>query len=225
MTEYTCPRCEYTTKFKANYRMHLLRKTPCIPVIKDVPIASLLLALDGEITERPTKFTCPYCNNGYASRTSLNSHKLICKHKEYKTYKAKYDNIHNFGNECMDHVTCDFLTKCLDQDQDDLIFETIQQIYFGKDAPLNNNVRMKHDKGQRIETYKDGYWVETDEKNVLNAMIQNAFKLLFKHFCSFQKRNTERLCMYFLDLLAKEEAYYELRKRVRKLIRNQPTVV
>lgn len=216
MTEYICPRCEYTTPSKANYRMHLLRKNPCKAVLNDVSQASLLLALDGEITERPMKLTCPYCNNDYSSRSSLHAHKLTCKQKKYKAFKANVDNINNFGGECMDHITDDSLSKCLDHD-DLCIVTLIERIYFSRDAPLNNNVRVKE---QSIEIYKDGYWIETDEKKIVNDMIQTAFKLLLKQCSSAPERNNERICKYFLDLLDKEENYRDLRRRVRILVRS-----
>ena len=39
MTEYECPRCGYTTKYKSHFANHLNRKIPCNPIYSDLDIS------------------------------------------------------------------------------------------------------------------------------------------------------------------------------------------
>ena len=47
MPEYTCKRCNYKTKQRADYRKHLVnRKTPCPPHYCNIEVSQLLYELE-----------------------------------------------------------------------------------------------------------------------------------------------------------------------------------
>ena len=41
MPSYLCPRCDFTTSQRANFKRHLTRKNICIPINTDTPIKSI----------------------------------------------------------------------------------------------------------------------------------------------------------------------------------------
>lgn len=221
MKEYVCVRCDYTTSSKFNYRTHLLRKVPCTPTKEDVSQASLLIALDGVVTERPTKFTCPHCEKDYATRTSLHTHKGICKLKV--TGQLHEIHIRNFGDESIDHITNDVLSHCL-LNRNHGVETLLKAIYFNKDIPQNQTVLIKSLKNKTVTTYQDGRWIVSDERNTLHAMIHKSYKLLYNYY-DFVKdgmdgEESDGLYKYFMGLLGQDNAYFELRRNIRTFVHN-----
>ena len=89
MPSYLCPRCNFTTSQRANFKRHLTRKNICIPVNTDTPIKSIaksygivISSTDNEqvsnkvsqstyqshsLSESQSITNCKYCNKPFTS--------------------------------------------------------------------------------------------------------------------------------------------------------------
>ena len=112
MPSYLCPRCDFTTSQRANFKRHLTRKNICIPVNNDTPIKSIAVSYGIDIyptenklnrnsnnfsnidnpqiqtnnsaqTHTNTNLKCKYCNKRFNSTNSCYRHqKHYCKYKK-----------------------------------------------------------------------------------------------------------------------------------------------
>ena len=105
MTSYICPRCNYTTNRKSNFKHHITRKNICNPINIDTPIKSIAktYGIDISPTENEmvsqnvsqTKYqshslsesqsitNCKYCNKPFTSANNCYGHqKHYCKYKK-----------------------------------------------------------------------------------------------------------------------------------------------
>ena len=57
MVEYTCFRCEYTTKHRNSFKNHLNRKNVCKPVLDDIDVEEIKKFYDFEILESSLQIT------------------------------------------------------------------------------------------------------------------------------------------------------------------------
>jgi hypothetical protein len=73
---YICPRCTLATDSKSNIKVHLCRKTLCVPIDSEHDIS--LDEYKSELFKPKTiRFHCDNCKKGFASVVGLNQHK--CK--------------------------------------------------------------------------------------------------------------------------------------------------
>jgi hypothetical protein len=94
-----------------------------------------------------------------------------------------------FGKETTEHVEQDneFMTKCLKEILQAGIPNLIEKIYFNKDVPENNNVKLKREhypKKMLVFTQEEGskpYWKEEDLDFIVDKMIDKGRTLLVKH--------------------------------------------
>lgn len=125
--------------------------------------------------------------------------------------------INNMGEESLAHLTPEFLTECTLGSNNGLK-NLLHQIHFSKDAPQNNNIRLKSAKQNLLEKYSEGRWMPCDKNNTLDEMIRRGYKILWKHFIQnidepvFRERE-EILQDYFTKMLSgSDNMYYQLRR-------------
>jgi hypothetical protein len=110
MTTYICPRCNYITKRKSNFKHHITRKNICMPINTDTSIKSIALSYGIDISstenrlninsnnfsntynlqiqtnnsaQTHTNLKCKYCNKRFNSTNSCYRHqKHYCKYKK-----------------------------------------------------------------------------------------------------------------------------------------------
>ena len=108
MPSYLCPRCDFTTSQRANFKRHLTRKNICFPVNSDTPIKSIAKSYGINIstTEKENEdtniyngdtytdehlkntqghkmYSCKYCKKTFNSSTSRCRHqRMYCKNKD-----------------------------------------------------------------------------------------------------------------------------------------------
>lgn len=90
----------------------------------------------------------------------------------------QFNNIKNFGNENMEHITKEFLNSCLLTNN---IVPLIETIHFDKEHPENHNVKLKSTKQELMETYIDGKWIITDKDETLDELINKGYRVLNYH--------------------------------------------
>ena len=105
MSSYICPRCNYTTNRKSNFKHHITRKNLCKPINSDVTIISIAKSYgihisftDNEhvsnkvsqtkyqshsLSESQSITNCKYCNKPFTSANNCYRHqKHYCKYKK-----------------------------------------------------------------------------------------------------------------------------------------------
>jgi hypothetical protein len=136
-------------------------------------------------------------------------------------------SLKQFGNENVDHIESEFLTKCLINKHDGLK-ELINIIHFNSDVPENKNIRVKSKKQNLIETINPvGEWEQSDKTTTLDNLIRKGYKILFSHFINKKdsdqdiKQREDYISMWFTDLCSKSgNEYYRLRRDLYVLILN-----
>lgn len=90
-------------------------------------------------------------------------------------------NINSFGNESLEHLKADVLTKLVN-DRD--IVEFVRRIHFDPDAPENHNVKRittskDYYKNQFLATYgENGKWDHKEKNVVLKSVIMKGLKAM-----------------------------------------------
>ena len=103
MVKYCCERCNYTTKYRMNFKNHLYRKYVCKPTENDIEIEILrddFEAQNGKPKVNPSKpcgkpkvnpisikscLICEYCNKIFKKKQGKYKHvKKYCKVKKKK---------------------------------------------------------------------------------------------------------------------------------------------
>ena len=108
MPSYLCPRCDFTTSQRANFKRHLTRKNICLPVNTDTPIKSIaksygiVISTTEKVNENTNiyngdtdtrehlkntqghkMYSCKYCKKTFNSSTSRCRHqRMYCKNKD-----------------------------------------------------------------------------------------------------------------------------------------------
>jgi hypothetical protein len=72
-----CPRCSYQTIVKANLIRHLQKKEECLPMYSFETREEIIK----QLTAKPAKNTCQWCNKHFAQPSGLCKHRKICKKK------------------------------------------------------------------------------------------------------------------------------------------------
>ena len=134
--------------------------------------------------------------------------------------------IQNFGEEKIEHITSQFLDKCL-LECNSGVRNLIREIHFNPNLPENHNIRSLSKKQNTLEFFSEGSWHPCDKNNTLDRMIRNGYKILFRHFSSTQlgsfikeqKERNEYINEYLSKIMSKEgNIYYELRRDLYMLI-------
>lgn len=135
--------------------------------------------------------------------------------------------INNFGEEQLEHLTTQFLDKCLLEYKSG-VTKLLKEIHFNPNIPENHNIRPLSKKQNTLELFSDGVWHPCDKNNTLDKMIRNGYKILFRHFLNTridnniteeEEQRNEYINEYLTKIMRKEgNIYYELRRDLYMLI-------
>jgi len=125
-------------------------------------------------------------------------------------------NIASFGEEKTNHLSVEFLDKCL-LGLNNGMKTLMKEIHFNPNVPENHNIRVLSKKQNLLEKYCDGEWHPCDKNNTLDEMIKNGYKILYSHFLRQKIDHDLELIEptindYFIKLRSKDNIYYELRR-------------
>jgi hypothetical protein len=101
-----------------------------------------------------------------------------------------------FGNERVDYLTKDLLTKCFINKQTGFT-KLIEHIYCHQEHPENHTVKIANKKDGYMQTYNGSYWENKQRDSVLDEMINNGKNVLEEHVADNENdikkqcRNTE----------------------------------
>lgn len=167
---------------------------------------------------------------------------MLCLEKELCELKSKpntvinnisniQNNIQNntivlnsFGNESYDHISDDFLRKCVQGDVCG-VKALIERIHFSEEAPENKNIRLKSLKNKLVEVSDKQRWVVKDVDEAMDTMIQKGGNLLNKFFFTsdlFTKELDDldhKIHAFLVDVFGKNnQNYYAIKRRILALI-------
>jgi hypothetical protein len=95
MKEYTCARCDYSTKYKNDMRRHLTSKKQCVSKYNNALSQSELLLQLYPKKDDEKKFICT-CGKKYSYNESLSRHQKDCTtHKEHKYIISTVNKLEN----------------------------------------------------------------------------------------------------------------------------------
>lgn len=90
-------------------------------------------------------------------------------------------NLNNFGEESLDHITAEMLTKFAKEINYGLA-KLIDTIHFNPNVPQNHNIRLENVKGQLVAVYQNNEWTIRDMNDTVKCMINKGCKLLTNHY-------------------------------------------
>lgn len=132
--------------------------------------------------------------------------------------------INNFGNETYEHITEEFLLRCLNGDING-VKALIEKIHFSEDAPSNQNVRLKSLKRKQVEVMRNNKWVPKDANDAMETMITKSGRILNTKYYSSDmlQRDIEafddRLQKFLTTVVDKNSnQYFDLRRRILNLL-------
>jgi hypothetical protein len=76
---HSCPRCNYTTRYKSHLIDHLSAKNICPPVVSDVNVEQILMKLHSSSNK---SHVCDVCYKGFSHSCSLRRHMKVHIHDE-----------------------------------------------------------------------------------------------------------------------------------------------
>ena len=69
--DYFCDRCGYTTKYPGRFSIHLNKKNPCKPILKDINIE---IIKDNFLQNNKKKYYCKNCGYTTDDKSYFNKH-------------------------------------------------------------------------------------------------------------------------------------------------------
>jgi len=172
-----CPRCHYQTPLKANLVRHLKKKEECPPLFSLESRDEIIQ----ELTAKPPKNTCTWCNKHFAQPSGLCKHKKICKLGPNQnptiqqitnntTINNNNNNTNNniniavyqtplpFLHEKLEHLSDDYFVKCAKRLDNGLI-DLIKNIRFNPEHPENMNVKIHLRKQKTLYVFDGQSWL------------------------------------------------------------------
>ncbi len=134
--------------------------------------------------------------------------------------------LNNFGNESYDHITDDFLKKCIMNNVSG-VKSLIEKIHFSEEAPENKNVRLRSIKNNLVEISNNAKWVVKDANEAMETMIHKGCKILNGYYNNPQSGLLDedlneldtRIQNFLLSIMDKNNKYYfTLRRRILALL-------
>lgn len=113
---YICPRCNYSTKYRGNFKSHLNRKKKCSSKNLNINVDKINIDSCKKYMniKSPIKYKCDCCNKVYLSRQGKYQHmKKYCKFKQINNIELnKKSKIHSNENQQLNSE--ELLEKLLD---------------------------------------------------------------------------------------------------------------
>jgi uncharacterized C2H2 Zn-finger protein len=214
---YECPRCHYSSENKGHYVSHLKKQKSCPSTYSNEPMDKILADfIELKSTPKAHKCTqCDKSfsfqtglsrhmkeahitiNNINNTTDNSNHHNDNSTHIDNSVDNSVTNNIHNtynitiqinpFGSENLDHLTPEFLTKCLKDALGNGIPDLIANIHLNKDVPENHNITHKSSKWPAEvnvflkEGDKDPEWTVRKTNEIIGRTVKNSANLLQKH--------------------------------------------
>lgn len=199
--EHVCKRCLYTTDQKANMRLHLSRKNPCLVNSEiggqEIDIKELYDAL-GDIRSRKHNVECLFCNKLFSCAASLSRHKKKCVAKNttkdvihntnHVTFNTQNNgnmiqvNINAIGQENISFLKPEFLAHCIHNAMSIGIPKLIEKVHMNHEHPENHNIRGKSMRMNTLETWDGRQWNLTPASSVLDDLIHKGCKVIYRHY-------------------------------------------
>jgi hypothetical protein len=206
--QYSCERCNYTTKKISDLKKHLKKKVICEPICLDIDITNLM---EKYYNNEDKMYSCDYCNKNFTSRSGKCHHKKICKKKKeideqnqilsitnnnnnINNSTINSNNINNnniqiiinaFGKENMDYITNgqdykQFMTQCINN-QGTGLCEFLLKKHFSVEHGENHNIRKMNKKDMFIDCYDGKDW----HPKIAHDFLYIFFLKLEKDFSAF----------------------------------------
>jgi hypothetical protein len=204
---FTCDRCGYRTKYKANLIKHLKTIKPCVCTLDNKDRENIISGLCNTNTQTHTNTVesnsildrlqqlekrvqqLESCN---AAATNVTNSNIITNSdnnviNNTTTNSIKNINITlNLGNESFDHVPADILYKCLLKKE---LAELMKIIHFDEKHPENHNLR--HKNRDYLEYYNDGWTIGPRGSVIDEWFNKGAFRILKKVYLDHKEKIIE----------------------------------
>ena len=90
--------------------------------------------------------------------------------------------INNFGNENLDYITEDYLTKIIKHGPRGSIQKLLRQIYFNPNHPENQCVKIPNKKQPYAKVKSNDKWEFKDKGDVVDTMVNKGYGLIDDHY-------------------------------------------
>lgn len=206
---YKCELCGYSTKYKSNLVKHMNKKKPCII---DIDLTYKCKYCNIEFGNRNSKYKhqkkCTkktinkqlddlkeeYTKSQQYMMNEIDNLKTLLENKE-QNINVETMNIeiviNNFGNENINYISSNYLTKLLELPLG-AIKKLVKQIHFNKHHPENHNLKITNKKLPYISLFSNNKWVIEDKKQVLENIVDNGYTIIDEHYIETSDNLTEK---------------------------------
>jgi hypothetical protein len=108
--------------------------------------------------------------------------------------------INNFGKEKMEHISPEFIEKCIRMGSHSSVYEIFKKISLDPEVPENHNVRVYSERKQQMCVYKDNRWTLQDKNATLNEIVQVFNDLMVNSYNENEKLREEDICEHQMKL-------------------------
>lgn len=207
----TCQWCEKKFNHSSNYSTHkkTCKKRPITETdtnqsgnnILFSELLNVLKSIDNtmkHLQSNTNTTSNPITQNNYNTNTT------------YNIIGQQNVNVNAFGNESVTHITNDkMMTYIKNRD----IIELIKDVNFNSTVPENHNVKRitsskDYYKNQFLSIFdEDGKWQMNSKERVLERIVSNGIRVMYKHFTDFIHSNPSQIdedCAKFTEWVNKE---------------------
>jgi len=203
---FKCQRCHKIFSKKINLQQHIERKNPCELVKKKLLIQEAPIELTSNNTIKKD-FQCQFCHKYYSTNGNLQRHLHdFCKFNQNNKINVQnastinnqnaptfninnnLDNsttnnivVLNFGHENLNYINEKYLHSLLKKPYLS-VNEIIKNLHFHPKHPENHNVFIKNRKNGGIYVMKNGKWILTQKKPVIEHMVEKGYNIIEYHY-------------------------------------------
>lgn len=219
--KYVCPRCNYSTNRKSNFKNHLARKKICDSVIRNVSINSIAKTYNIELkynnknnNKLKTKSKIiginkyNYNNNElkHISKTvstllkklegtSIQNNVINNTQNNTQNNNTQNNNqhvkIHNFGEEDLSYITKEGYKNLL-IDPRNSITKLINDTHFNSEHPENSNICIPNKKQPFVELYIDNTWKVFNRYKTICNILRGKKELIHNKFNEIKNELTKK---------------------------------
>ena len=193
----------------SNFRRHLQKKTVCMPLKSDIPIADLI----EKYSYKKGLYKCENCNKIYKTAVGKCKHKKKCTKKiiekmadnelVYEKIEKKIKDllsnnnsvqnitnnvnnnniiiINNFGEENIDYLLKDneFINKCIESPINS-IQRYLDAVHFNHEHPENKNIKLTNLQSPFMDCFKNGNWNKVEQKLLIPSIVHKSISIINK---------------------------------------------